>query len=303
MRCFVLESPSLRHSRLRTHATRRALCTLAGTWEQIRTKILRAFGGMMALVATCLGTPPIVASRVPVGQENLKRLVTAIELKPQKSQNRGSSCKLHSKLKTWNLNLKRLVSATEIENFKISTVSCASCAFLAESGRHIQLFNLFDAVFELEMYIDYWTPKVVLPSSAHGCLCHPSWVLWSHYFWWAFEAAGGVLSFMSQPEKQGCHTLERVDLWKFLTSVRWIHLVFSALEEVSLVFTLMVRSTVMVDIVFARLIYCTFYWRWRNPTTICFSSSLSTLIAQRTQWGFEFVEWHGKSIYFPYLLL
>ena len=30
-----------------------------------------------------------------------------------------------------------------------------------------------------------------------------------------------------------------------------------------------------VDIAFARLIYCTFYWRWRNPTTTCFSSSLS----------------------------
>ena len=36
---------------------------------------------------------------------------------------------------------------------------------------------------------------------------------------------------------------------------------FSALEEVNLLFTLMVSSTVMVDIVFARLIYCTFYWR------------------------------------------
>ena len=35
----------------------------------------------------------------------------------------------------------------------------------------------------------------------------------------------------------------------------------SALEEVNLLFTLMVNSTVMVEIVFARLIYCTFYWR------------------------------------------
>ena len=59
--CF-LDSPSLRPSKLLTHATRRALCTLAGTWEQIRTKILRAFGGMMAgpLVATCLGPLLIV---------------------------------------------------------------------------------------------------------------------------------------------------------------------------------------------------------------------------------------------------
>ena len=38
-------------------------------------------------------------------------------------------------------------------------------------------------------------------------------------------------------------------------------LVFSALEEVNLVFTLMVSSTVMVDMVFARFMFCTFYWR------------------------------------------
>ena len=38
-------------------------------------------------------------------------------------------------------------------------------------------------------------------------------------------------------------------------------LVFSALEEVNLVFILMMSSTVMVDIVFARFMFCTFYWR------------------------------------------
>ena len=38
-------------------------------------------------------------------------------------------------------------------------------------------------------------------------------------------------------------------------------LVFSALEEVNLFFTLMVRSSVMVDIVFARFMFCTCYWR------------------------------------------
>ena len=61
MRCLFFGLP-LPSSRLLTHATRRALCTLAGTWEQIRTKILRAFGGMMAgpLVATCLGPLLIV---------------------------------------------------------------------------------------------------------------------------------------------------------------------------------------------------------------------------------------------------
>ena len=68
-----------------------------------------------------------------------------------------------------------------------------------------------------------------------------------------------------------------------------LSLVFSALEDVNLVFIVMMSSTVMVDIVFARFMFCTFYWRWRNPTTIYFSSSLSTLIARRTSWGFEFV--------------
>ena len=38
-------------------------------------------------------------------------------------------------------------------------------------------------------------------------------------------------------------------------------LVFSALEEVNWFFTLMVRSSVMVDSVFARFMFCTFYWR------------------------------------------
>ena len=38
-------------------------------------------------------------------------------------------------------------------------------------------------------------------------------------------------------------------------------LVFYALEEVNLFFTLMVRSSVMVDSVFARFMFCTFYWR------------------------------------------
>ena len=38
-------------------------------------------------------------------------------------------------------------------------------------------------------------------------------------------------------------------------------LVFSALEDVNLVFILMMSSTVMVDTVFARFMFCTFYWR------------------------------------------
>ena len=98
----------------------------------------------------------------------------------------------------------------------------------------------------------------------------------------------------------------------------------------------------------ACLIWCSFYWRWRNPTTIRFSSLSplfalcsaaftgsdvtygwdvfhylwrfglhittaicvlvvkcaarefnSTFFAWRMQCSFEYVEWNGKSIYFP----
>ena len=60
---------------------------------------------------------------------------------------------------------------------------------------------------------------MVLPSSARGCLCHPSCLLWFHGFWRTFEAAGCVPSVMSQPQKQDCHTLQRVDLARpFLVS-------------------------------------------------------------------------------------
>ena len=48
--------------------------------------------------------------------------------------------------------------------------------------------------------------------SERGCLCHPSCLLWFHVFWRTFEAAGCVPSVMSQPQKQDCHTLQRVDL-------------------------------------------------------------------------------------------
>ena len=67
-------------------------------------------------------------------------------------------------------------------------------------------------IFGLERYIEFGLPKAVLPSSARGCLCHPSCLLWFHVFWRTFEAAGCVPSVMSQPQKQDCHTLQRVDL-------------------------------------------------------------------------------------------
>ena len=60
---------------------------------------------------------------------------------------------------------------------------------------------------------------MVLPSSARGCLCHPSGLFWFHGFWRTFAAAGCVPSVMSKPQKQDCHTLQRVDLARpFLVS-------------------------------------------------------------------------------------
>ena len=78
MRCLFFRLPTLHLSRHLTHVIRRALW--AGLGEQIRAEIPRAFGGDggRTLVATCLWTPPnIIVSRVPVGQKNLKRLVSA----------------------------------------------------------------------------------------------------------------------------------------------------------------------------------------------------------------------------------
>ena len=67
--------------------------------------------------------------------------------------------------------------------------------------------------------MEFGLPKAVLPSSARGYLCHPSCLLWFHGFWRTFEAAGCVPSVMSQPQKQDCHTLQRVDLARpFLVS-------------------------------------------------------------------------------------
>ena len=144
---------------------------------------------MMAgpLVATCLGTPSnsIIVSRVPVGQKNLKRLVSAIETENlKKSQNRGSSCKLQSKLKTSKTSkISNALSARlKLENVKnLKAASCASCAFLRSPGDILNCSICLMPVFGLDMYIDFGLPKVVLPSSAHGCLCHPFWLLWSHY--------------------------------------------------------------------------------------------------------------------------
>ena len=43
----------------------------------------------------------------------------------------------------------------------------------------IKLFDLFDARFlGVGKVYRIWTPKAVLPSSAHGCLCHPYCLLW-----------------------------------------------------------------------------------------------------------------------------
>ena len=58
---LVFGFPPLHPPGLLTHAKERHFVPWQGTWEQIRTEILKAFGGMMAtLVATCLGPLLIV---------------------------------------------------------------------------------------------------------------------------------------------------------------------------------------------------------------------------------------------------
>ena len=150
MRCLFLGSPPLRPPRVVTHATRRrALCTLAGTWEQSRTKILR---------------------------------------KPQKFQNSSSYCKLHSRRKTSNtpkisnaLSARLKLKTRKCQNsiLRILAFSTESAGvmksklfpqckqrihpvfkyilyvyilvffnrMILNSGRHIKLFDLFDARF------------------------------------------------------------------------------------------------------------------------------------------------------------
>ena len=83
-----------------------------------------------------------------------------------------------------------------------------------------ELFDLFDAHFWGWKGIQNLdSQRRFRNSSARGCLCHPSCLLWLHGFWQTFEAAGCVQSVMSQPQKQDCHTLQRVDLARpFLVS-------------------------------------------------------------------------------------
>ena len=64
----------------------------------------------------------------------------------------------------------------------------------------------------------FWTPKGGSPQFSTWSLCHSSWLLWSHCFWWTFEVVGGVLSVMSQPQDQ----VARSNVWiwraRFLVS-------------------------------------------------------------------------------------
>ena len=67
-----------------------------------------------------------------------------------------------------------------------------------------------------------WTPKGGPPQFSTWMFVSsflPFVLLWFHGFWRTFEAAGCVPSVMSQPQKQDCHTLQRVDLARpFLVS-------------------------------------------------------------------------------------
>ena len=65
----------------------------------------------------------------------------------------------------------------------------------------------------------FWTPKGGPPQFSTWMFVSSFLAFVVSLFWWTFEAAGGVLSVMSQPQKQGCHTLQRVDLARpFLVS-------------------------------------------------------------------------------------
>ena len=113
------------------------------------------------LVATCLGTPPnsIIVSRVPVGQKNLKRLVSW-NWKPQKSQNRGLSCKLHNWTSKTSKISNALSARLKIENFKsLKTTSCASCAFLQSPGDIFNCSICLMPVFGVGNVYRFWSPK------------------------------------------------------------------------------------------------------------------------------------------------
>jgi hypothetical protein len=85
MRCLFVDSPSsLRPSRLLTHAKGHFV-----PWQGLGNRSglnSRAFGMMPDLGGHLLGDPSnsIFVSRVPVGQKNLKRLVSAIETETSK---------------------------------------------------------------------------------------------------------------------------------------------------------------------------------------------------------------------------
>ena len=64
--------------------------------------------------------------------------------------------------------------------------------------------------------------------------------------------------------------------------VRWIHWIFSGLEEVNLFVTLMARSTVMVDMYLHVSFTAHFVGDDETQQRYTFSSALSTLIARRT---------------------
>ena len=221
--CVVCFWTPLPFALLLTHATRRALCTLAGTWEQIRTKILRAFGGMMGgpLVATCLGTPSnsIKYPESPLDKKKFKRLVSAIET--ENLNNLKTAVHLVNCIVNWKPQ-KLQKSQTPCQrdwNWKLQKSQNSILRFLAESGRHIKLFDLFDARFWVGNVYRFWTPKGGPPQFSTWMFVSSFLAFVVSLFWWTFEAAGGVLSVMSQSQNQGCHTLQRVDLARpFLVS-------------------------------------------------------------------------------------
>ena len=116
---------------LAAHAgTRRALCTLAGTWEQMRTKILRALGEMMVgpLGGHALGDPSnsIIVSRVPVRPKNLKRLALSVRLKLN-----SVNCIVNGKPSKTSKTSNALSVRLKVTISKKSQSSSLHCKFLA----------------------------------------------------------------------------------------------------------------------------------------------------------------------------
>jgi hypothetical protein len=172
----------LRPSRLLTHAKRRDIVPLHELgnicglkFHQLSRDDGRNLGGHPAsgFLLKVLLYPS------PLGKKHHKGIPSAIETeKLQKPQNRGLSCKLHSKMKSQKPGPLKLKTSKQLKKG-----TGASCSFLRSPGGILNCSFYFSTFFVLEMYIDFGLPKVVLPTSAYNCLCHPLSLFFVAFFW------------------------------------------------------------------------------------------------------------------------